>query len=506
MNTNYSILLSLALGLLISCGTQENESSQAESMASLTGEFWLNGEQLMFAECGSGLTLSVSGTGIEAINKALTDNQISPGQRLYGEVQGEIRSGENGRVVNVSSLVMADKTKSCLRGNSENAGGTYAASLPSASSPGREMILELAPDSSALLSTDYLNGQPVVVQNGKWKAAEGEKVIVSFANKMGETYDLEFVSTWDNDLQFSGDLFGSEGLYMKKQGPSRLQLIREALYSEIAQLAATGGTNVTADQLSPSTELSQVISGEKAWNSLLAFVSWNLSLEEEERKTLKNRFTTLGDMESYIHGAMVQSNVVLKKMYVGPEPGKCAGLDSNQCLEARASESGWASIDVPIDNFAFEPGSMYDITVSESKKPGAAGGQVATQRSLFKQNKTLKVQTDYKLHDKWALVELNGKAVGAMAFREHPYVEFNLTDNKVFGHTGCNRLFGDLNVQKDSLNFGSIATTKMMCAEIAEFETSLLETLRQVNAYRINDLSLELMSAGNVVVRLRKSE
>jgi heat shock protein HslJ len=506
MNTKFLFLLLLGVALLAACGNQEKDSSQDQSAASITGEFWLNADQLMFAECGSGLTVPVSGAGVEEMKKALLDNQIADGNRLYAEVQGEIVSSEKGRSLEAASLITADKTKSCLRGNSENAEGTYSASLSSASSAGREIILELAPDSVALLSTDYLNGQPVALQTGKWNAIAGDKVIVSFSGKMGETFDLEFVCTWNNDLTFSGDSFGSDGLYMEKQGPSRLQLIREALYSEMAQLAETEGKTATAEQLSPSTEISQVITGDKAWNSLLAFIAWNLTIEKDERNSLRSRFKTVGDVENYIHNALVQSNVILKKIYVSPKPGNCANLDSNQCIEIRPSQSGWETIDVPIDNFAFEPGSLYDITISETKKSASPDGKASTKRSLFRQNKTFQIQTDYKLHDKWGLVELNGKAVGAMAFKESPFIEFNLTENKVSGHTGCNRLFGDLTIAKDSLNFASLATTKMMCPETSEFETSLVETLQKVTAFRIKDFNLELLSGGNVVIRFRKSE
>ncbi len=46
--------------------------------------------------------------------------------------------------------------------------GTFTAQLPAADSPGRAFTLTLKPDNSAMLSVDFMNQQPAVVERGTW--------------------------------------------------------------------------------------------------------------------------------------------------------------------------------------------------------------------------------------------------------------------------------------------------------------------------------------------------
>jgi putative lipoprotein len=68
------------------------------------------------------------------------------------------------------------------RVESESAGGMvgdYTSSLPSSSSPGREISLRLGLDGTAEIRTDQLNEQPPIVQTGRWEALGPDRASVT---------------------------------------------------------------------------------------------------------------------------------------------------------------------------------------------------------------------------------------------------------------------------------------------------------------------------------------
>ena len=86
------------------------------------------------------------------------------------------------------------------------------------------MILTLNPDGSATMSTDYLNGQPVIVETGTWQVNDDGTVTTSFT-QVGEnvlaTPDVITFAQQDNALvavEFDPEAYGSEGLTLVKSG------------------------------------------------------------------------------------------------------------------------------------------------------------------------------------------------------------------------------------------------------------------------------------------------
>jgi len=85
-------------------------------------------------------------------------------------------------------------------------------------------------------------------------------------------------------------------------------------------------------------------------------------------------------------------------------------------------------------------------------------------------------------------------------------INFNSEEHKINGFTGCNHFFGNYKFTKDSLQFGSIGSTKMSCDdEKNDVEMTLFETLSQVNGLSyINDQSINLISNETTVLTLQK--
>lgn len=66
--------------------------------------------------------------------------------------------------------------------------GVYSASLPAADTPGREITVDLQADGTATVASDYLNGQPPVVETGAWSGNPNGTVTVVLTEQDGQAY------------------------------------------------------------------------------------------------------------------------------------------------------------------------------------------------------------------------------------------------------------------------------------------------------------------------------
>ncbi|GAB3639388.1 META domain-containing protein [Spirosoma arcticum] len=110
------------------------------------------------------------------------------------------------------------------------------------------------------------------------------------------------------------------------------------------------------------------------------------------------------------------------------------------------------------------------------------------------------------LHDIWVLTELNGKPVVAgSAQRELPRLEIMLTEGRVTGTTGCNRLNGRVKADTRRIQFGPLITTKMACLDDAgTTESDFLAVLREPLTYRVGEGRLTLLRNNTPVLVFRK--
>ncbi len=148
--------------------------------------------------------------------------------------------------------------------------GTYTATLPAADTPGRAMILTLNPDGSATMSTDYLNGQPAIVETGTWQVNDDGTVTTSFT-QVGEnmlaTPDVITFAQQDNALvavEFDPEAYGSEGLTLVKNGEA------------VAGAPAPAEGTVPAEGATPAAPAEPVAPAEPAAPAEITGVTWQL--------------------------------------------------------------------------------------------------------------------------------------------------------------------------------------------------------------------------------------
>ena len=110
------------------------------------------------------------------------------------------------------------------------------------------------------------------------------------------------------------------------------------------------------------------------------------------------------------------------------------------------------------------------------------------------------------LQDIWVLTELQGVAIKSPGDgRELPRLEISLTEGRVTGTTGCNRLSGNVKADSRQVSFGPMVTTKRACiGEGADLENKFLSQLNLPFTYQIANMKLTLVRAGKPVMTFKK--
>lgn len=102
----------------------------------------------------------------------------------------------------------------------------------------------------------------------------------------------------------------------------------------------------------------------------------------------------------------------------------------------------------------------------------------------------------------WKLVQLNGMNV---ANSSKAFLELNLNETRFTGNTGCNRMFGAVDVRGRRIDLSNIGTTKMACMDprARRTETQFVKALEDVDRFREIGNSLELYVRNRLVLIFR---
>lgn len=106
---------------------------------------------------------------------------------------------------------------------------------------------------------------------------------------------------------------------------------------------------------------------------------------------------------------------------------------------------------------------------------------------------------------KWELKTLNDKEIKLTDSNSEIYIQFNEAEKKVNGRGGCNRFFGNYEMDGDKLKFSPLGATRMACPDL-QLETEFFKALETVDTYSIKDGVLSLKSKDKVVAVFNKAE
>ncbi|GAB3808764.1 hypothetical protein GCM10028819_48500 [Spirosoma humi] len=110
------------------------------------------------------------------------------------------------------------------------------------------------------------------------------------------------------------------------------------------------------------------------------------------------------------------------------------------------------------------------------------------------------------LSDIWVLTDLQGSPIVAGGPRkEAPRLEISLSEGRVTGTTGCNRLSGTIKADTRQILFSPLTTTRMACENnVAQIERNFLSELANPLTYRIGEGQLTFLSKGKPVMTFKK--
>ncbi len=107
-------------------------------------------------------------------------------------------------------------------------------------------------------------------------------------------------------------------------------------------------------------------------------------------------------------------------------------------------------------------------------------------------------------NQRWVLVELKGVPVQQSESRRDAYISFEVADRRFSGNGGCNQINGNYTLDKNTIHFLDVISTKMSCNDI-EFENVFISTLSSIDHYEVrgNDLLLKRKQVIMLVLRPR---
>ncbi len=118
-----------------------------------------------------------------------------------------------------------------------------------------------------------------------------------------------------------------------------------------------------------------------------------------------------------------------------------------------------------------------------------------------------KVLSSGDINGEWKITEAAGVTVIPNEDGEQPFMAFNVTEDRMYGYSGCNRMNGimELNIKTSAMKFRNVASTRMACPDMKQ-ETLVLGEIEKVASYYVqNDGSLIMRdNSGKIVMRLIK--
>lgn len=103
---------------------------------------------------------------------------------------------------------------------------------------------------------------------------------------------------------------------------------------------------------------------------------------------------------------------------------------------------------------------------------------------------------------RWVLVEMKGVPVQQSGGRRDASINFDVVQKSFSGMGGCNQINGNYHLDKNSIHFTDVNSTKVICQD-AEFEKTFLSLLNGVDRYELKGNDLHLKQRREVVLILR---
>src|SRR5262249_40022377 len=107
----------------------------------------------------------------------------------------------------------------------------------------------------------------------------------------------------------------------------------------------------------------------------------------------------------------------------------------------------------------------------------------------------------------WRLTHLHGTAIRIDDPQTAPSLMLQASPARFSGSGGCDRITGRYQLNGQAITFGPVAGTRMACATGMDIEMAYVQSLADVETWRIVGNALELLDAdGDVIARFESRD
>ena len=196
---------------------------------------------------------------------------------------------------------------------------------------------------------------------------------------------------------------------------------------------------------------------------------------------------------------------------IAPELVDCeGGAGPQKCMRVKFEDgTDWQYFYDQIEGFDYQPGYEYTLMVEkvDVANPPADGSsiryvlveEVSKQEALMEQSGNLEA-------GEWKLFSMGSQE------NQRPFVtgqeatfSYDPETGQVSGTTGCNRYFGDVQVDNEHkfLAFGPLATTRMACrGDLSQQEMDFLAIMNQVTGFAVESRPASAVHRGRGYTRV----
>jgi heat shock protein HslJ len=166
-------------------------------------------------------------------------------------------------------------------------------------------------------------------------------------------------------------------------------------------------------------------------------------------------------------------------LYVAPRKAQCTSGEQQKCFLIRKKPTGnWILHDGEIADLAYEPGFNYKIKVKKESTRRASGASYSYQvmEVLEKWDAMDDLVPEDLMAKEWNLEYFKFEGTQYGIEENVPTLVFS-KDGKVNGHAGCNRFFGNYEIDGRTIQCGTLGATRMFCEDSMDLEGAYLKAL-----------------------------
>jgi len=192
-----------------------------------------------------------------------------------------------------------------------------------------------------------------------------------------------------------------------------------------------------------------------------------------------------------------------KTMIVASKQGNCQGVVEQACYLVKNKENqSWEFFYDEIKGFSYEEGYEYKIKVEIKKVKNPPQDASNMQYKLLKIiSKEANSKKGMSLYNTWILSRFSYESNLNNSINKKSYITLTQGSDRFNGNGGCNRLFGNIIVNKDKITFKKIAATKMSCDNLNQ-EMKFINALEKVTDYKIVGCELFLYERNQKILVL----